>query len=305
MDIMRVSTNFTYMMRTLPQKPREQWLDAAKAVIEHHFDNHEHCGQFCCRKRLSEEQRKESPKVYRNKNQDKQLYTYLQATMARFITKEALEEVGHGHDTQVNESLNNTISWYAPKNKTYSGSSSLRNRIGIALGVHSIGTKVYFERLFKKLGIKITEDIQHYLTKQELTRTRRIETFKKKVVKQERNKKLHDKLKQWTEELRKSKVSGDGAVYQPGVGMDGGYCLPATTAAASTKENRACSGCGQIGAGHLRPWSKKCPKYGDYIANKEKSTAKKQSEEPKTSTAVITMERGPVHPRCCGTESNE
>ena len=132
--------------------------------------------------------------------------------MARFITKEALDEVGHGHDTQVNESLNNTISWYAPKNKTYSGTWSLWNRIAIALGVHSIGAKDHFQRLLSKLGIKITPAVEHYMTKQEPTRTRRMETFKKKAVKQERNKKLHDKLKQWTEELRKSKVSGDGAV---------------------------------------------------------------------------------------------
>ena len=81
----------------------------------------------------------------------------------------------------------------------------------------------------------------------------------------ERNKKLHQKLQQWTEELRKSKAKG-GDIYHPGLGMDGGYCMPADN---DKKADKACTGCGQIGAGHLRPWSKKCPNYNDYLSKKE------------------------------------
>ena len=215
-------------MRTLPQQPRERWLDAARAVVEHHFDNHEFCGDFCNRKGLTDEQRSGSQKIYRCKQKDEKLYAYLNDAIARFITKEALDEVGHGHDTQVNESLNNTIAWYAPKNKTYSGTYSLTNRISIASGVHSIGAEQYYTRLLKKLGIKVTKEIAYYFEKQEQARSRCIETFKKKANKQKRNVKLHDKLKQWTEDLRKAKAKG-GAVYQPGVGMDGGYCVSTTT----------------------------------------------------------------------------
>ena len=66
--------------------------------------------------------------------------------------------------------------------------------------------------------------------------------------------------------------------------------MPANTDAATTKENKACSGCGQIGAGHLRPWSKKCPKYDQYVADKEKRGANKSSQQPQTSAAVISIE---------------
>ena len=126
-DVLRIATNYAYMMRTLTSIPKEQWLEAALAVLEHHFDNHEHCGKFCQRKNMSEEQRRLSDKIYRCKTTDKDLYDYLANVLARFITIEALEEVGHGGDTQVNESLNQTITWYAPKNKTYAGSVSLLN----------------------------------------------------------------------------------------------------------------------------------------------------------------------------------
>ena len=183
-DILRISTNFAYMMRTLPQQPRERWLDAARAVVEHHFDNHEFCGDFCNRKGLTDEQRSGSQKIYRCKQKDEKLYAYLNDAIARFITKEALDEVGHGHDTQVNESLNNTIAWYAPKNKTYSGTYSLTNRISIASGVHSIGAEQYYTCLLKKLGIKVTKEIAYYSEKQEQARSRHIETLKKKANKQ-------------------------------------------------------------------------------------------------------------------------
>jgi len=36
------------MIRTLKNKSSdEEMLDAAQAVLEHHFDNHKHCGAFC------------------------------------------------------------------------------------------------------------------------------------------------------------------------------------------------------------------------------------------------------------------
>jgi len=49
-DCMQISTNFAYMMRTLPGKDPNQFVDAAKAALEHHFDNHQCCGDFCRRR---------------------------------------------------------------------------------------------------------------------------------------------------------------------------------------------------------------------------------------------------------------
>lgn len=114
-DVLRVTTTFAYMCRSLHEK--DEILEAhGKAVVEHHFDNHTFCGDFCRRKQLTEEQRQSSAKIYRDKVKDKDLYCCLTKLMDHFITIAALKEVGHGSDTQVNESLNNTISWLAPKN---------------------------------------------------------------------------------------------------------------------------------------------------------------------------------------------
>jgi hypothetical protein len=70
-------------------------------------------------------------------------------------------EVSHGMDTQVNESFNQSATWFAPKNKVYSSSMSLNNRLSMALGINSLGTAEYFTRLYIALGIPMTDDVRH------------------------------------------------------------------------------------------------------------------------------------------------
>jgi hypothetical protein len=85
------------------------------------------------------------------------------AITARFLTFDRLKEVDYGHDTNVNESFNNTFSWLAPKNKKYCGTGSLSNRIAIGIGVTSLGLVDYFKCLFEELEIAVTPNILHFL----------------------------------------------------------------------------------------------------------------------------------------------
>jgi F0F1-type ATP synthase delta subunit len=97
-------------------KSDEEMLNNSKAVIEHHFDNHEYCGNWCHHCKQSEEERKK--KFYRCKDKDAALYKQLKEMLARFLTIDALKEVAHNLDTCVNESMNQVVSWLAPKNKS-------------------------------------------------------------------------------------------------------------------------------------------------------------------------------------------
>ena len=261
-DIMRIATNFAYMMRTLSTKPEAEHVNCGKAVVEDHFDNHEHCGVFCKRKLLTDEQKQQSTKIYRCKKKDAKLYLFLTTVVARFITPQALKEVAHGSDTQVNESLNNSVTWFAQRNKTYAATSSLGNRVCLALGIYSLGYREYFERLFHRFGIVMPDDIRFYLAKQEQTRAYRIANDKKTEVKKLRNIKLHDKLRLFS---AKVKGAAAGAQYNTGIGMDGGYCQPAATGAAAasavaaTRGTAACSSCGKTT--HKRRTNKLCQFY--------------------------------------------
>ena len=55
MDVKRLGKNFGYMARHLPGMEEAWYCHAAKAVLEHHFDNHTNCGSWCRRKGLSTE----------------------------------------------------------------------------------------------------------------------------------------------------------------------------------------------------------------------------------------------------------
>jgi hypothetical protein len=100
MDCTRLGKNFGYMVRTLKRRPEEEWETAGRAVIEHHFDNHEFCGAWCPRKRQDAEERNAKARYYRNKTDDAKLYDVLQKITMRFISLDRLQEVAHGMDTQ-------------------------------------------------------------------------------------------------------------------------------------------------------------------------------------------------------------
>jgi hypothetical protein len=149
MDCTRLGKNFAYMIRTLRKIPKDdqlegQFLAAGKAVLEHHFDNHEFCGPWCPRKRLTEQQRLASERYYTNKTTDGKLCSILHDKFARFVTLERLLEVAHGMHTQVNESFNNTASWMAPKNKVYCATSSLTNQLSTDVAMNTLGFEEYF-----------------------------------------------------------------------------------------------------------------------------------------------------------------
>jgi hypothetical protein len=163
MDIARLGTGYGFMIWSLQKKPKEEWTNAAKAVLENHFDNHQYCGNWCSRKRQTVQQRQQSARYYRSLTKDERLYEELNKIYSRFMMMERLEEVGYGYDTQINKSFNNKASWFAPKNKVYCGSQSLKNRLSIAIGINSIGTEHYFKRLFHALGMAMPECVNHFL----------------------------------------------------------------------------------------------------------------------------------------------
>ena len=135
----------------------------------------------------------------------------------------------------------------APKNKTYSGSCSLSNRVCLVVGIHSLGTVNYFTRLYAKLGVTMTDDVLHYLATQQKARSYRIKKSKEREYKKTRNVKLHNRLKEYSEAVKRSIAKRDGSVYHPGIGMDGGYDPQETQPPTAASGVKTCSACGKQG----------------------------------------------------------
>lgn len=242
MDIIRIGKNYGYMVRSLNLlMPDDEITAAGRAVLEHHFDNHEFCSDRWCRRKVQDdEERLASARYYRSKTKDALLYDALDKLLSRFLTLENLREVAHGLDTQMNESFNNAASWLAPKNKVYCGSGSLTNRISIALGINALGTELYFKRLYTALGITMTPNVMHCLKVKGNQRVLRIGRIRTKEAKKNRIKRKYVQLA--TEE-RKAKTAGakrDGT-YRSGMnveeGAEDGYTLDELLAAAGEPDD--------------------------------------------------------------------
>jgi hypothetical protein len=222
MDCTRIGKNFGYMITTLNKRPEEEWRHAADAILEHHFDNHIYCGAWCPRKRMTVVQLAASGRYYRNKADasHQPLYDMLKKVVDRFTTMERLRECAHGMDTQINESFNNTTSWFAPKNKVYCGLQSLENQLSMAIGIGSLGLERYFHRLFILLSISMKPNITHFLTFKELLQTKRHNKNELTSTKKNCIKVKMDVLKEHKEIARQEHRKQQGASYQPGQNMD-------------------------------------------------------------------------------------
>jgi hypothetical protein len=270
MDITRLVKNFGYMIKSLKRMTEDKWIAAANSVLDHHFDVHKACGVWCRRQHLSDKQKKESPRFYRCMTKDAKLYGILKGEYARFITLDKLKEVSHSMDTQPNESMNNTISWLAPKNKCYSGSQSLRNRICIAIGINQLGLHKYLKKLLHRLGITMTPNTTHFLTQKDRKRAKRIAKTKTTVAKKERNTQIFTKLRKEEAAKRKAQRKGEsGATYKSGMHVLGNSSdednendteqQPAQKRPRTNPKNQICALCGK--KGHTTNRSKQCLQY--------------------------------------------
>ena len=280
-DIIRLCTNFAHMSRQLPSLMECEWVDAAKAVLEHHFDNHEYCGDFC--KRAQEIlDNVNNGKFYRNKEEDKELYNILVEVIAPFITMDRLAEIGHGHDTNVNEALNNIISWFAPKNKTYCLSRSLINRVNCAVSINSIGFDSFYKQVFDCLGVDVPQPTVYYIEQRERWRQTRIRKSKTFEHKKKRSQKMHKKLREHTKDVQDDITAGKG--YKTGVAMDMTQDEKGTPHIVSLDSMKVCKSCGRVG--HKRSNQSSCPN------NKKKLQAVQLQKEAEEQSMFDQVEVG-------------
>jgi hypothetical protein len=263
MDSTWIGKNFVYMARTLKERPAEEFVDAAKAVLEHHFDNHQYCGAWCMRKNESPEQQQRIIKYYRSMTKDPKLYKLLNDKISRFITFDKLQDMAHGMDTNMNEAFNQICTWFCPKNKVFAGSGSLHNRIAFAVGINSLGYNEFFTRIMTKLGITVTNNLRHYLKVKENSRAMRLKKIRTKEAKLDKTKSKREKLKADTRIAKAEYLKRQGT-YRKGMNLDDPYGegkeddnrKPPARPRPPSALGKYCEYCGL--KGHATKKSKKC-----------------------------------------------
>ena len=120
-------------------------------------------------------------------------------------------------NTQCNEALNTTISYKAPKNKHFSGSVSLRNRVDMGVSTHFIGRAEFFRKLYTSVGVNIRPGTERYLENQDRAFQYRKQKQKKPATKKKRNELKFQKLRIQLQELQKNRKKKHH--YESGVAM--------------------------------------------------------------------------------------
>jgi hypothetical protein len=208
---------------------------------------------------LNAEQLKSKARFYRSKTKDSLLYEALQRVVGRFVTLDRLRDIAHQMDTQMNESFNNTASWFAPKNKVYCGSLSLTNRLSMAVGINSLGLSVYFGRLWMLVGITMVPGIEHFLNVKDATRQKRHDKRKLQETKKLRSQKVYDLQAADEKAAKMERLKRTARTYVSGQNMDpgglDGYTADELLAAAAKKPKKVgaqqssnvCPLCGKTG----------------------------------------------------------
>ena len=107
--------------------------------------------------------RRNSNGYYHCKVKHSELYHQMTLDMAQFISQEMLSMLQHDWSTQINEAMNNSVSSYAPKSRTYSTTNSLEARVNIAAATQVIGYEKFWGKIFNEFQLSMDDNEIHVL----------------------------------------------------------------------------------------------------------------------------------------------
>ena len=142
-DAERMKRNFAYFLHMYRHETFANFKVAAKAVLEHHFNNHEFCGEWCPAKKWKDDEKKMKLLKYRCKEKHSSLYQQMSAIHNTYTDVWNLREIYHEFHSNKCESLNGFITKFLPKHKHYCRSIINRARTYLAVGIDSLGYEEY------------------------------------------------------------------------------------------------------------------------------------------------------------------
>ena len=122
------------------------------AVLEHNFNNHSTCGDWCKYKKMIPTELKKFDFRFHDMSKKKGLYDLLKKKVFdKHATEAMLKQMTHDFSSQKNEMLNFLISKYAPKDMQFGSSRQLQFRVALVVCIDSTGYETFFTSLCKKI----------------------------------------------------------------------------------------------------------------------------------------------------------
>jgi hypothetical protein len=206
-DAERLKRNFGYCLHLYHDRPFEEFKKSVECVVEHHFNNHDNCGDWCCAKKWEGQEKIAKELKYRDKIKDAKLYSQIRTIHDKFCTDDWLKDLWHDVHSNKCESLNGFLTKFLPKKKYFCRSMAISGRTHLAITIDSIGYEKTYSELFNRLGLKYTSVTRKH--HQQLNAAREYHAKRGKLihVKKRRSKMKNEKLKSGKEKLAKDRAN--------------------------------------------------------------------------------------------------
>ena len=206
-DAERMKRRLSWTLRLHCHGTHEEFKKAALAVLEHHFDNHEHCGDWCKAGEGTEEESDENKLRFRCKTKDSKLHLFMKKHHEQFMEDVKLRQLFHQWDANAVEAFNKFLTKFLPKDRTHckTNENERRSLLVAALQPQSIGCRQFCKRVFEISGLKLGKDdmTNLFLRSEDSSKLWRRENRRKISVKQKRMRVHYKKVRDGVAKLKK------------------------------------------------------------------------------------------------------
>jgi hypothetical protein len=268
-DAERMKRRMSYTLRLHTGGTYEEFKKAMTAVLQHHFNDHSFCGDWCpARDKPADGFR------FRCKERNKDMYEFMSKNHEIFMEEDKLKQLFHMYDTQNVEGFNKLITKFLPKDKTYCQTIENKVRVHLAAGIQSVGYDNFYKRVFELTGIKGVEDDMTtlFFGSEDSGKLFRQSYRRKKSVKIKRMKNQFQRIREGVAKLRKD--NANALTYESGMMAPGAR----EEVQQAGRVVGCCKHCGSTT--HSRSSSKDCPENpkNKLAAQKSKSDETQQGK---------------------------
>ncbi len=206
---MRLSRNLAYMIAQhtpgfgKAECTFENFETAGEASFEHHWNNHEHCGEWCQAKSWTEEEKVEKKGKFRDKIKNRKEYEQQMQVKKKYLSTPRLRRCYHEFCNNKTEQLHGlVVNVFLPKRSYFCRTICGRARTYLAMSVDSLGYEGYYRKLYEELGIRMSSVTARYYHQHDQKRKRDRNYAKTPARKKKRAKQQLDQIqKAWQSEV--------------------------------------------------------------------------------------------------------
>jgi hypothetical protein len=158
MDAERMKRRLSWTLRLHCFGTYDAMKTAVSAVLEHHFNIHEFCMDWCQARNVTAEAVRDANLRFMCKERNKELYLFMKKHHEQFMEESKLRQLFHQYDTNNVEGFNKCLTKFLPKDMTYCQTIENKVRALLAAGLQSIGYRKFYEHCFALTGIDVQED---------------------------------------------------------------------------------------------------------------------------------------------------